>query len=113
MKRIYVAGPYSADNVIDVLKNIGRGEKVCAELFRLGYAPFCPWHDKSYVTDNIDYDLNVKLFYDFSMAWLDVSDAMFVIGDFKSSKGTMAEIAHAKNIGIPVYYDWETFLASE
>jgi hypothetical protein len=103
MKRVYVAGPYSADNVLDVLRNIGRGEKVCAELFSLGLAPFCPWHDKSYVTDKPHYDFTVQQFYDYSMAWLEVSDAVLLIGDWQSSKGTLAEIERAEELGIPVF----------
>ena len=31
--RVYVAGPYSADNVLEVLKNIAKGEETCANLF--------------------------------------------------------------------------------
>jgi hypothetical protein len=42
MIRVYVAGKYSANNVLDVLKNIGHGRRVCAELFALGYSPFVP-----------------------------------------------------------------------
>ena len=42
MKRVYVAGAYSADNVIDVLENIRRGIEKCAELLGEGIAPFCP-----------------------------------------------------------------------
>jgi len=30
VKRVYVAGPYSADNVLQVLQNIGRGEATAA-----------------------------------------------------------------------------------
>lgn len=107
MKRIYVAGPYSADNVIDVLKNIGRGHQVCAELFAMGYAPFCPWHDKSFVTDNPDHDFTVEQFYQYSMAWLEVSDGILLIGDWQKSKGTLAEVKRAKEIGLPVFYHIE------
>lgn len=103
MKRVYVAGPYSADNVLDVLKNIGRGEKVCADLFALGYAPFCPWHDKSYVIDRYADDFTVQQFYDYSMAWLEVSDAVLLIGNWGSSKGTLAEIERAKALDIPIF----------
>ena len=109
MKRIYVAGPYSADNVLDVLRNIGRGEKACARLFAAGYAPFCPWHDKSYVTDNPDGEFTVKQFYDFSMAWLEVSDAVVLLPGWEDSKGTLAEIERAKELGIPVYYSESGF----
>ena len=105
MKRIYVAGPYSSNNVIDVLKNIGRGEKICAELFRRGYAPFCPWHDKSYVIDNPDIDFTIEQFYEYSIAWLEVSDAMLVIGDWTDSIGVNLEIEFANNRNIPVYFD--------
>ena len=111
MKRIYVAGPYSADNVLDVLRNIGRGEKVCAELFAMGFAPFCPWHDQSYVTDRPDGAFTVEQFYDYSMAWLEVSDAVYVhdmrYGPDGSwlSLGTKAEVERAMEMGIPVFYD--------
>jgi len=109
MIKVYVAGPYSANNVIDVLKNIGRGEKVCAELFKFGFAPFCPWHDKSYVTDNCDIDLDVKQFYDYSIEWLSVSDCMIVI-DIVSSKGTMNEIQFAKDNNIPIFFSIKKLL---
>lgn len=101
--RVYVAGPYSADNVLDVLRNIGRGQQVCADLFASGYAPFCPWHDKSYITDRPDDPYTVQDFYDFSMAWLDVSDVVLLVPGWESSKGTLREIERAKELGIPIF----------
>ena len=110
MKRIYVAGPYSANNVLDVLKNIGRGEKTCAELFRLGFAPFCSWHDKSYVTDRFDDQFTVQQFYDYSLAWLEVSDAVYILPNSENSKGTQKEITKAIELNIPVFYSIENLL---
>lgn len=101
--RVYVAGPYSADNVLDVLKNIGHGQKVCGELFQLGFAPFCPWHDKSYVIDFYTEDFTVKQFYDYSIAWLRVSDCMLLIGDWENSKGTLTEKKIAEGMDIPIF----------
>jgi len=103
MKRVYVAGPYSADNVLGVLKNIGRGEGACSELFGLGFAPFCPWHDKSYVINRFDDDFTVEQFYDYSMAWLEVSDAVLLVKFWETSFGTLAEIERAEKLGIPVF----------
>ena len=108
MKKIYVAGPYSANNVLDVLKNIGRGEKTCAKLFDMGYAPFCPWHDKSYVIDNPDGEFTVQKFYDYSIAWLKVSDAVVLTPGWELSKGTLKEIDIAEEMGIPVFPDIRT-----
>ena len=103
MRRVYVAGPYSADNVLEVLRHIGRGQKMCADLFALGFAPFCPWHDKSYVTDNFNAEFKVKDFYRYSMEWLKVSEAVLLVGEYKKSKGTLAEIKTAKRLKIPVF----------
>lgn len=105
MKKIYVAGPYSANNVLEVLQNIGRGQKACAELFKKGYAPFCPWHDKSYVIDNPDDKFTVDQFYEYSIAWLKVSDAMLLLPGWTGSKGTLAEYKIAIDMGMPVFRD--------
>ena len=104
MKRIYVAGPYSADNVLDVLRNIGRGQYVCAKLFFKGYSPFCPWHDKTYVTDRFYEVTTVEMFYNYSMNWLEVSDAVLVLPNSETSIGTQAEIKMAHELHIPVYH---------
>jgi len=103
MIRVYVAGPYSASNVLDVLRNIGRGEKVCAELFRRGFAPFCPWHDKGYILDGPNHEYTVQQFYDYSMAWLEVSDCVFLIEGWEHSMGTLKEIERANELNIPVF----------
>ena len=108
MKRIYVAGPYSADNVIDVLKNIGRGRHMCAILFEKGYAPFCPWHDSSYILDNPESEFDIKQFQEVSMRWLEVCDAVLVLTGWRGwekSNGTAAEIRRAESLGIPVFYN--------
>lgn len=110
MKRVYVAGAYSDNNVISVLKNIGRGEHYAQAVFKSGLAPFTPWHDKTFVIQNWSDTFDVKQFYDYSLAWLDVSDAVFVIPnhnglkDWQQSKGTLAEIKRAEELNIPVFF---------
>lgn len=110
MKRVYVAGPYSADNVLDVLKNIGYGQKICGMLFLAGFYPFCPWHDKDYVIDYPEGSFTKEHFQEASMAWLEVSDCVLVIGDWEKSGGVKREIARAEEVGIPVYYHIDDLL---
>jgi len=105
MKKVYVAGAYSADNVLDVLKNIGRGQYYSAEIFMMGHAPFSPWLDKEYVIRNWDKEFTVEMFYNYSMTWLECSDIMFVVPGWEKSRGTKAEIAIAKKLGIPIIYE--------
>lgn len=103
--KVYVAGQYSADNVIDVLKNIGKGRKACAELFQLGFSPFCPWHDAAFIIDNPDALFTVEQFYRYSIDWLKVSDAVLLLPGWKLSKGTLAEIKIADELRIPIFTD--------
>ena len=111
MIKVYVAGAYSDDNVLGVLKNIGRGQEYASELFRHGFAPFTPWHDKSFVIDKWDAEFTVNQFYEYSISWLKVSDYLFVVPNasglknWQESKGTLEEIRIANEIGIPVFYN--------
>jgi len=104
MKRIYVAGKYSADNVLKVLQNIGRGEKAAAKLFSHGFAVFCPWADKDIVIHEPDATYTVDMFRAQSMAWLEVSDAVYVISGTGDGGGVDAEIERAADLDIPVFY---------
>jgi hypothetical protein len=101
---VYVAGRYSADNVLDVLQNIGKGEEMGAELFYMGFAPFVPWHDKDFVLRRPYNFFTVDQFYRYSLAWLEVSDVMVVLSGYEHSKGTLKEIKFAHERGIPVLY---------
>jgi len=111
MKRIYVAGSYSADNTIQTLQNIGIGLKTCGKLFQLGYAPFCPWSDRDYILQSPDLDFDVKQFHDHSMAWLEVADALYVISGQGKGGGVDAEIKRAHEIGISVFFDIDDLMA--
>lgn len=113
MIKVYVAGAYSDDNVMGVLRNIGRGQYWAGRLFMEGFAPFCPWHDRTYVFDNFSVEIPVSSFYKYSMEWLKASDVVFVVPnqpglkDWEESKGTVAEISEARKNRIPVVYSLE------
>ncbi len=116
MIKVYVAGAYSDDNVLGVLKNIGRGEYWASKLFQDGFAPFTPWHDKSFVITHWDTKFTVPMFYNYSMEWLRVSDVVFIVPNvegmkkWEDSSGTKAEIEEARRIGIPVVFDYDELL---
>ena len=116
MLKVYVAGAYSDDNVLGVLKNIGRGQYWAQKVFMNGMAPFTPWHDQTFVTDNWKEDFTVPMFYNYSMEWLRVSDVIFVVPNepglksWEDSKGTLAEIKEAVDCGKAVIYGWNELL---
>ncbi len=105
MKRIYIAGPYSADNIMGVFSNMRKGIDLSIEVLMAGYAPFCPWLDYQFA---IRAELPLGSFYDYSMAWLQVSDAVLVQPEgADKSEGTARELARAECLGIPIFYSLE------
>ena len=105
MKRVYVAGSYSSDNVITVLNNMRIGMRLGTQVLLAGYAPFVPWFDYQFQLMLRDGEtLTVQDYYDYSMAWLEASDCVLVVPNSDNSKGTRAEIKRAKELDIPVYY---------
>ena len=109
MIRVYVAGPYSANNVMDVLHNIRKGVGVCAQLVTLGFAPYCPWLDHHYVLSGAA--ITVRDLQEASMQWLGVSQAMLMLSGWEHSKGTRSEWAEALDRGIPVFSSLDDLLA--
>ena len=108
--KIYIAGRYSSDNIIDGLKNIARGQKAAAELFELGFAPFSPWWDRSFILDNPEGTYTKQMFYDASLEWMKVSDAVYVISGQNEGGGVDVEIDIAYELHIPFFYEIEDVL---
>jgi len=102
MKRIYVAGSYSGNNIIDILNNISAGTKKCVEILRAGGIPFCPWLDFQFQFH--DNTLTVEDYQRYSMAWLEVCDEIWVLPNSENSKGTQKEIARARKLKIPIKF---------
>ncbi len=108
MKRVYVAGAYSNNNVIGVLDNMRKGMRASVEVFLSGFSPFCPWLDYQFQLMLREGEvLTVQDYYNYSMAWLEVSDVVLVLPDSENSKGTQAEIERAKDLNIPIFYNLE------
>jgi len=109
MKRVYVAGAYSADNVLAVQANIRRGMQLAYEVLQAGLGPFAPWLDFTYGYFG---DISLDRYYAYSIAWLEVADALLVVPEgAEQSRGTQAEIEHAKQLGIPIFWSLDDLLA--
>ena len=112
-KRIYVAGAYSADNITDVLGNMRKGMRLSVDVLLAGYAPFCPWLDYHFSLMLREGEkLSIQDYYDYSMAWLEVSDAILLVPGYNGSKGTQMEIFRAYDLGIPIYASLDTLRAA-
>ena len=109
--RVYIAGAYSADNVISILDNIRIGMRAATEVLLLGHSPFCPWldfHFQLMLRENEK--LTVEQYYKYSIDWLEVSDIVYVCNYCFDSQGTKMEIDRAIELGIPVVYSFSALL---
>lgn len=110
--KVYVAGAYSADNVIQVLRNMKRGMKLATQAMQTGkIVPFTPWFDYHFFLqeDEADRLITINDIYEYSMSFLtDWAEAVLVQQDgWEGSKGTVAEINKATELGIPVFFTLE------
>ena len=104
MKKIYIAGAYSADNILIGFDNMRKGMRLSTQVLLAGFAPFSPWLDYHFQLMLRDEEqLTVQDYYAYSMAWLEVSDALLLVPGYENSKGTQAEIKRAHELGIPVF----------
>ena len=119
IRRIYVAGsitPYPSEHpVFGFLSNIARGIRASLDLLLKGYSPFCPFLDFQYwFFLRNDETITEKMIKELSMTWLEVCDAVLVLSKYRKSQGTLAEIAKARELKIPVFYSLDDLIdASE
>jgi len=104
MIKVYVAGPYSGQ-LMDSLGYMRNGMRVCTELLLAGFAPFCPWLDFHYFLMLRGEELLTKEdFQNYSLAWLEASDIIYVLNGWENSEGTKRELAVALDNKLPVFY---------
>lgn len=106
--RVYCAGSYSAPDVISVLDNMRRGMQLGYEVITNGFAPFVPWFDYHF---SLIGPMELQEYLDYSMAWLEASDAVLLVPGWEESKGTKKEIDRARALGIPVFYSMDQLKA--
>lgn len=113
-RRVYVAGAYSSGNVLGVLRNMKRGMRLATEAFQAGVLPFAPWFDYHFLLQEDDEKppLTIDDIYNYSMSFLENwAEAVLVQQEgWIESKGTVAEINRAKELGIPVFFTLESLL---
>jgi hypothetical protein len=104
---LYVAGPYAAPSTWEIAENIRRAERVAVELWRAGYTVFCPHKNTAMFGGAVPPERGGDdIWLEGYFTVIKRCDALVVIPNWEASKGTNAEVALAKTIGIPVLF-WD------
>lgn len=99
MKTVYIAGPYRAKTAHAVEENIRRAEAMMLCVAGMMLAPLCP-HT---MTRYLDGTMNDQYWLDCTLALMRRCDAVLLCPGWERSTGTLAEIAEARALNIPVY----------
>lgn len=118
IRTCYIAGaitPYPSEHpVLGFLGNIKRGTRMAVKTLLAGYVPFCPFIDFLYFFQLRDGEnITEKMIKDLSLTWLEKCDSVLVLPKYRKSRGTLAEIARAKELDIPIFYSLEDMIDFE
>ncbi len=103
MKKVYIAGPYTAATNGEKQENIAQAMDAAAELFRRGFAPFCP-HSMTADFDMLYEDIPKEVYLETDLLWLDCCDAVLMLPGWAKSQGALAERERARELGITICY---------
>lgn len=101
MPVVYVAGPYRARTRAGVELNIQTARRVGALAATKGWSPLIPHANTGHLDEVCEH--HDEFWLDATLELMRRCDAVVLCPGWMDSSGTIAEIAEAKRIGIPVY----------
>ena len=99
MKRVFIAGPFTADTGHGVYLNVLNAERYILPLAEAGACPVCP-HT---MTRNFDGTMTWKRWMAVTLCMLEACDAVLMVPGYQSSAGAMREYDRAVELRLPVF----------
>jgi len=101
MEVAYIAGPYRAETVYGILRNIRHAERYALKYWLKGYAVICP-HKNTALFDGAADD---RVWLDGDLEILARCDTIIMIEGWEHSSGARAELKRAQELGLKVIFD--------
>ena len=110
---IYIAGKYSDKTPEKVTANILLAKKCALDIWRMGYTAICPHLNTEHFDDELD--LVWKDYLEGDIEIVSRCDGVFLLPNWKYSKGAVVENEVAKRLHKPTFknleelenYDWD------
>ena len=99
MKIIYISGPFTAPTAWRREQNVRTAEAMALEVWRLGAVAVCPHTN----TRNFEGELPYEMWIDGDLEIIRRCDAVLLVGDWLTSKGSLAEVKLAQELRLPIF----------
>ena len=110
MRLIYVAGKYSGKNFEEISKNIISAKKAAIELLKNGWAVITPHLNTCHFELYEKYiGYTHKDWLKMDVVMLERCDAIFMLKNWKDSKGAKIELDFAREHEIKIYFENEGY----
>jgi len=100
--RIYMAGAIQGATLLESLANMEAGNQWTARIFAAGFSPFPVFADEQFLRI-VRPIPHIEDVYAYSLAWLVVADALFLVPGWERSRGTALERKEAERLGKPIF----------
>jgi hypothetical protein len=101
MELAFISGPYRANTVYNIKRNIQAAERVALKYWKKGYAVIC-CHKNTALFDGEAPD---ELWLEGDLEMLRRCDIIVMMRDWEKSSGARAELKEAERIGLKIIYD--------
>lgn len=98
---LYIAGPYSADTIELIQKNIDAARSAARDAWTLGWYAYCPHLNTAHFDD---LDIPYQVWIAAGLEMLKKCDAVLMLDRWDKSLGAKAELEKAQTCGIPIHY---------
>lgn len=97
---VYISGPYSADTIRGVVRNIRVAEEAAIRFWQAGYAVLCPHLNSSMLDGIVPYEQ----FIAGDLLMIERCDIVAMLPNWRKSKGAVIEHAHAERTRKEIRY---------
>ena len=102
--RVYCASPYTSTDPACVALNIAHAQAVGQQVRALGHVPFVPHIALPAFPEGMPIEAQWEPAMRECMSHLETCDAILLTGDWRKSKGCLAELKKAYELKIRIYF---------
>lgn len=102
MKVIYIAGKYRGESEREVFDNIILARSAALKLWNRGWAVICPHTNSMFMGSRLGGD---EGFIVGDLEILSRCDAIYMLLNYRESKGALQELEVARRLGLEIYFE--------